>query len=128
MKSYDQLVLYLIEIEKEGIRYKMFHRIALVMLVIFVFLFCFVLIIDGFFLNTNLGWLEFIKDVEILMGLSGVSASSLATAIQSEIQMDSLRSRRMNLFLSLENSISGGISDEVHKDILVDLFKDSLKQ
>jgi hypothetical protein len=128
MATYRQLSLHLLGLERKENIYLVLQRIGAV----FFFLgLIFLLIMLYLSANESKHSLtNFFYDVESILSLSGVTTATLASCLYAQAKLADVNERKTEILIRITRmkSSSGIIPYSFYKDVLIDSFKESLKQ
>jgi hypothetical protein len=125
MATYNHLIRYLLEIEKEVARFLLLKNIAFAIFAL-VLLLLLLVSIDKV-ITTNIVIFKFFEDTEKILGLLGITGSTLASALYTQLRADELNNRRLKILNSMRWLGFKEIPSSFYEELLSDSLKDSLK-
>jgi hypothetical protein len=127
MATYNHLIRYLLEIEHEAEMFLFLRRIAYIFFSLAILLLLLVLLPNDNVLTVNLKMLKFFCDVEKILGLFGITGSTLASALYAQVRADELNTRRLRILSRMKWLSFKEIPSSFYEELITDSFKDSLK-
>jgi|LakMenEpi03Aug12_release.lakeMendotaPanAssembly.Ray.scaffolds.fasta_scaffold379096_1 hypothetical protein len=125
MATYNHLIRYLLEIEHEAEIFLFLKKIAYIFFAIAILLLISVLFNKA--LTDQFEELKFFSDIEKILGLFGITGSTLASALYAQVRADELNTRRLKILCRMRWLSFKEIPSSFYEELLADSFKDSLK-
>lgn len=122
MATYNRLIRYLLQIEREAAMFLRLKRIAT-----WAFAIALLFLLVALILNLFPDKAPFFINAKRLLGLAGITGSTLASSLYAEVKADELNRRRIRILNQMRWLGKKQIPASFYEDFLYDSFKDALK-
>src|SRR5256885_1594341 len=122
MATYNHLISYLLQIERETAIFLILKKIGF-----WIFAIMLIVLFFALFQNVHSIGIPFFSGIKKILGLLGITGSTLASSLYAQLMADELSKRRINLLNRMRWFGSKEIPNSFYENLLYDSFKDALK-